>query len=353
MCQSKSQGGKRCAAHTPGYQAVTAWASTVTDLDDAQVKSVLKRVKKEHKDAPTPNATMVRGFPDSLRAQAQADTRLDLNPDERAKVLAAIDAAHAEVDAGVLPDGATLATWETAMVEAEAADEALFQTVLASGRHQRVPTDRMAAMVRQWRRDPDRYDHCESPDPAFRIDAAALGLPTDTATQHALRKLGWENYLAQRLPCFVYGTLREGQGNRGRFGNSIEESVPARVSGVGIYGADFGFPYAKEHEDPDAVTVGDLVTVSADHEGDRARAGLDMLEGFNSNWPENSHYRRVVRDVEVGDGQGGTRSVKAWTYLAAERAAHRLREEDRIVTGDWVAAKRDYRAGRSSRYART
>lgn len=345
MCQSKAKGGKRCAAHTPGNQAVVALVVSTTGLDDAQAASILRRARASNADAPAPTADQVRGFLDSVAAQAEWDER----PSDKdvATVKRHVKAALADVDAGILPDGPTMASWEAGHQQGMAASAALEDVIVASAAARRMDPNRAAAAFRHWRRDPSRFDHCESPDPAFRLDADALGLPSDKATVTALGKLGWENHLAQRLPVFVYGTLREGQHNRGRFGNAVETSERGSVTGVAIYGADWGFPYAREHDDPASVTVGDLVEVSDDGNGDYARHSLDMLEGFNNDWPEQSHYRRVVREVQVVGADGQERTVKAWTYLAGDYAAGRLTERERIADGDWVGAKQ---AAREERY---
>lgn len=323
---------------------MAAVVAATTSLDEAQAKTVLAQLRTEHADAPAPDAAQVRGYLEYVQAKADRDERV--SDEQFATIRKRIASALGDVRAGTLPDGPTMASWEAGVGRARKVESAIEDVALDSARLQRKSPDRVAAAFRNWRRDPDRFDHCQSPDPAFRLDAAELGLPDDKATVAALNKLGWENYLAQRLPVFVYGTLREGQGNRGRFGPAIESSERGSVSGVAIYGADWGFPYAREHDDPSSVTVGDLVEVSANFDGDHARNSLDMLEGFNNNWPEQSHYRRVVRDVQVTGEDGQARTVRAWTYLAGDYAAGRLTEGERIADGDWVSAKQQARQAR-------
>jgi len=178
-------------------------------------------------------------------------------------------------------------------------------------------------------------DYLDYPE-EFRFDLRP-GLPRDIASQRAFRKLGYETFLAQPYPVFVYGTLRQGQGNNRVVNGGALTYKTAKISGVGVYGANRGFPYAAEHES--AFTIGEVVWLSDDAAGNDARQGMDWLEGFDSNRPQNSHYERRRMTATFDDGLSET----VWVYLARGSSRSQLQEYDLIREGDWVAAKNAYR----------
>lgn len=194
----------------------------------------------------------------------------------------------------------------------------------------------------EYKQDHENYEDKGASEPEFRYDMID-GVPQDEISQKALRKLGYEVFLLQEYPVFVYGTLRQGQGNNHLLDNGVQQYAPAVAPGIAIYGADRGFPYAKEHDAEDAVTVGDIAWLSRDRKGSQARKSMDYLEGFDSDRPSSSHYERVLVPVKVQKEDGSVETVKAWTYLARGYSKAQLDERDRINNGDWVAAKRAYR----------
>lgn len=196
---------------------------------------------------------------------------------------------------------------------------------------------------------PDAFEDVDVPDVRFRYHEDPLLVADPEATPElarAWRKLGYEQYLAQPYPVFVYGTLRPGQGNHTLMARAVDTYLPAQMYGVGIYGAHRGFPYASEHEDPEAFAVGEVVWLDENPLGRQARENLDALEGFSSDSPSSSHYERVLRTVRATQPDGTVAEVQAWTYLARGWSRSQLQESDRIVDGDWVAAKNAYRAPR-------
>lgn len=350
MCKSQAQGGQRCSAHTDLGVAATHYARAITNLDDSQISSIFHRIRRDHKDTPAPQPDEATATLTRLRREVLDDTRL---PEATAQRIAArYDRALDAIEAGELPDGQTWAAVQAAPLEAEIAERNLTSTVRSSARHQRKSEDRLAAAFRKWRRNDD-YEDLESPDPAYRLDPTQF--PADKHTQRALRKLGFENYLAQRMPVFVYGTLRNNQGNDRLMAGAIaQRSEDAQVDGIAVYGAGRGFPYAQESPDGLGFTKGDLVYLTDDHDGDWARQSLDNLEGFDSDSFNDSHYRRVAQDVTYTDPDTGERkTVKAWTYLAGNWSRESLTEEDRIHSGDWVQARNEHRNQRSNRPARS
>lgn len=142
----------------------------------------------------------------------------------------------------------------------------------------------------------------------------------------------------ERLPVFVYGTLRPGGLYHPDFllGRTTAEE-PATLRGAVLHEGP-GYPYALEDTDTgtdaDAATTvvrGDLMTLREDGY-EQVLAALDQLEDYRPGDPS-SLYLRAVREVTR---TAGGAPVAAWVYLAAPRLAARLRAEARIVTsGDW------------------
>lgn len=332
------------SCHSTHYGiAATNLAKAITGLDDAQASSIYHRLKREHATDPSPDQVEVITTLTRIRRDLDTDDRL--NDREANRLRERLDKAITEAEQGTVPDGPTWAAFTRTGVEAEVAERHLDTLIRASARHQHTSANRMGAVFRQWRRRDD-YEVIEAPDPAFRITDPSL--PSDKHTRKALAKMGFENWLAQKKPVFVYGTLRRAQGNDRLMNNAIaSRSEEAHVNGVAIYGADRGFPYAQEAPDGVGITRGDLVYLTDDQAGDWARQSLDHLEGFDSDAYTDSHYRRVQIDVTYRDPDTGQMdTVNAWTYLAGGWAREELREEDRIPDGDWVRAKDEYRAAR-------
>ncbi|MEU5423232.1 gamma-glutamylcyclotransferase family protein [Streptomyces sp. NPDC020667] len=127
------------------------------------------------------------------------------------------------------------------------------------------------------------------------------------------------------LPVFVYGTLRPGRRNHTAFllGRTVAEE-PARMRGATLYEGP-GYPYAVA--DPEGEIAGEVLWLQADHHA-AVLTSLDALEGYEPGGSAN-HYVRVVRLVRLLDGD----TVRAWTYLAEEALAARLRREGRPVEG--------------------
>ncbi|QLE75491.1 gamma-glutamylcyclotransferase [Streptomyces rectiverticillatus] len=129
----------------------------------------------------------------------------------------------------------------------------------------------------------------------------------------------------ERLPVFVYGTLRPGQVNHGHYlrGRTVAEE-PARLRGAVLYEGP-GYPYAVA--EPGGEIRGELIFV-APGEYAAVLASLDELEECGPDG-RGEMYVRVGR--QVLPDRGGP--VHAWVYLAADRTARRLRAVGTRVTG--------------------
>lgn len=327
---------------TRASSASVTLARTLSGLEDAQVTSLFHELKRHAKEegvaAPTSQEYLAGLDQLALRVRTSAE----LSDGMRERLLERVDAARHD-------DPLDATAWY-------ATTHILAQSDIAAGRLSEIAGSAAPdllmrpASVRElvdgWRAAPtDSYEDTASPDLAFRYDLDAR-VPHDPATARALRKLGYEQFLAQPYPVFVYGTLRSGQGNDRLMTGAVESLSEARLDGVAVYGAHRGFPYAKEHDDPQARVVGEVVWLSPDVNGLRARGSLDGLEGFYSDFPSDSHYERVLREVTYTDAEGREQTTKAWTYLARGVYARQLQESDRIEHGDWVAARSAYREPR-------
>lgn len=134
---------------------------------------------------------------------------------------------------------------------------------------------------------------------------------------------------ANQLPVFVYGTLRNGQGNYGwALNGRTTAELLASLDDADMFGIGRGFPYVA---DGIGTVIGELMYIGPEHFTD-VLADLDRLEGYSGPGLHN-HYDRLIRSVRLDEGT----AVDAWVYLLGPERASRLTEEDRIVTGDWLA----------------
>lgn len=132
-----------------------------------------------------------------------------------------------------------------------------------------------------------------------------------------------------RLPVFVYGTLRPGQGNYqwALAGQTVSE-VPASVAGLALYDGP-GFPYAVLSDAPEDRVLGDVITIR-DDAYDEVLARLDGLEGYRPGG--GGLYDRVHVTAVTGTG-----AVEAWTYtVPPRRLTTVLSQHARIASGDWL-----------------
>lgn len=180
------------------------------------------------------------------------------------------------------------------------------------------------------------FEEISSPDPAFRYEENTNLALKSPAKTRALRKLGYEHYLAQPLPVFVFGTLRPGQGNFNLFRRegSIETISEAKIYGVAmVIPQGAGFPRSIETNDDRFNMMGDVITLSKDSLGAHTRSSLDRLEGFNSDRPSQSMYKRVAREVQIKNANGEEEKIQAWIYITPNMGS--FKPEDILVEGDW------------------
>jgi gamma-glutamylcyclotransferase (GGCT)/AIG2-like uncharacterized protein YtfP len=112
---------------------------------------------------------------------------------------------------------------------------------------------------------------------------------------------------AERLPVFVYGTLRPGEKNYRRYlaGRTVDE-VAATAEGQLYFVVDGGYPYVE----PGRGTVaGELVFLDPRRYTQTLR-GVDALEEYDSDNESHSIYLRRRTTVTLADGS----RIAAWIY---------------------------------------
>jgi gamma-glutamylcyclotransferase (GGCT)/AIG2-like uncharacterized protein YtfP len=130
---------------------------------------------------------------------------------------------------------------------------------------------------------------------------------------------------AMQLPFFVYGTLLPGQPNAHLWAEAVVAQEAGRMENGRLY--DLGsFPILVEEGDS---PVQGVVLYLAPAAYATTLAQLDELEGFDPAQPDAPGYRRVKREVEVGNGRWQT----AWVYVGQ---GLRLNGQEPIPNGDWL-----------------
>lgn len=138
--------------------------------------------------------------------------------------------------------------------------------------------------------------------------------------------------MTERLPFFVYGTLRPGAGNYlWTFAGHTTHETAGQVLGAVLH--DNGaFPYMLLTGEPADTVTGDLLTVT-DTAFSQVLTRLDRLEGYEPGATDN-YYDRVVVDVHTADPD---RPTRAYAYIVTGSVAHQARRLPRIDSGDWFA----------------
>ncbi|MFN8499308.1 MAG: gamma-glutamylcyclotransferase family protein [Anaerolineae bacterium] len=126
----------------------------------------------------------------------------------------------------------------------------------------------------------------------------------------------------ERLPLFVYGTLRPGESAFRRIALFVKDIARAVLAGADLY--DLGaYPMALPG---DGVVVGELLTLHAETYV-YALHRLDHYEGYDAQRDGGLYLRRRVTVTTAAE------SVAAWTYFGTPDAAADGR---RIPSGDWL-----------------
>jgi hypothetical protein len=110
MCQTKAEGGKRCAAHMSGSTATVTMASIIADVQEPAVKKVFTALRKEGKKLPAPTPEEVYALSENNAMMAKFDPSI---PDSRRKKLV----EKWENAKSESPDGGTFHAWRHTLAE--------------------------------------------------------------------------------------------------------------------------------------------------------------------------------------------------------------------------------------------
>lgn len=136
----------------------------------------------------------------------------------------------------------------------------------------------------------------------------------------------------ERLPFFVYGTLRTGEDNWERFlkDRTVQETpavLPDHKMFVDV------FPFITDAQDGSQVK-GNLVYPKAELY-QAVMLDLDGLEEYDpatdSGW-----YLRVIREVVYQDSAGQGQRVRAWVYHGGPDIISNINEKGLELSGDWL-----------------
>lgn len=153
----------------------------------------------------------------------------------------------------------------------------------------------------------------------------------------------------EKLPFFVYGTLRVGCGNYyGYFYGLTENEIRNTTIHAKMWGQEGSIiPYITPSE-TNTVT-GDLLYVPDDFYA-RIIQRVDRLEGYSGFEDDWNFYLRRKVEVTTPDG-----IVEAWAYFANETEEHMSKYYKPIVSGDYLKATGKanmFEHGRGSRRGR-
>jgi len=132
----------------------------------------------------------------------------------------------------------------------------------------------------------------------------------------------------EKLPFFVYGTLRPGQSNFHLLEGRTQRIRSAYVDGFALYTLG-SYPSMLKSNAPRARVYGEVVTPQS-YRYDTVMQSLDRLEEYDPTDPDASWYYRTVHDVHLN----GSKTVRVWMYLGREE--HLKIWNKRIQSGDWA-----------------
>ena len=110
MCQAKSKGGKRCAAHMAGSTATVSMTTVLTGAVESFVKKVFTGLRKEGKNLQAPSREEVIALADNNAMMSRYDVTI---PDSRRASLA----RRWEEAKNETPDGPTFHAWRHTLAE--------------------------------------------------------------------------------------------------------------------------------------------------------------------------------------------------------------------------------------------
>ena len=191
MCQTKAQGGKRCAMHQPATRAMIAAAQATHGMDRLQCEAVFSKTLKRAKPPKNPpSATTWEAFLDTQIQRLALD--MGVNPTDFDAAARKLNAAKATV-----PDPALWAACQDLDARMAKATSALRRQVGFAAAFRGVPTEvaqeRYNAYRAQYLSMYARAQEADRPDPPpswvtgfTSKDMMAVSAPADRATLYAL-----------------------------------------------------------------------------------------------------------------------------------------------------------------------
>lgn len=113
--------------------------------------------------------------------------------------------------------------------------------------------------------------------------------------------------MTERLPVFVFGTLRRGHENHGILAGRFEKALPATLRGYARVPSSHGYPLIDACEGESV--EGELYFLS-EQTRDETMIALDVLEGLPPGELVGEWYERVQVSVTTDDGD-----YLAWVYV--------------------------------------
>ena len=300
---------------------------------DKKVQVLFHALKREGKEAEAVAPTENEYFEalDKISFHLRHDSLL--SEIKKDKVVERLDQAYFDP----IPDGSTWYAINNILAQSreEMKTARVTHLVKSVAKEIDIPEEELLTKFEKWCQPDSYFEEVSSPDSQYQYENDEE-IATTPEIKKALKRLGYERYLAQPYPFFVYGTLMAGAGAHARLRGSVDEILEAKMDGLALYDlTGGGYPHAMETEGK--VAQGDLIWLKTDKKGKEARVFLDMLESFRSSNPSSGNYNRVLREVEfLGEDGNPPEKAYAWVYVASERKRQEIDPETIIPSGKWL-----------------
>lgn len=192
MCQTKAEGGKRCAAHMSGSTATVTMTSIIADVQEPVVKKVFTALRKEGKKLPAPTPEEVYALSENNAMMAKFDPSIPDN--RRKKLVEKWENAKSES-----PDGGTFHAWRHTLAE-----------TFRRGRKIIAATGIAGALI--------FTSSCSS--------SGSLGAsgPTDTSSPSSISQTASPSSTHAAVPVLPAGIVAKGVANDGK-GDYVQTSI--------------------------------------------------------------------------------------------------------------------------------
>jgi len=121
---------------------------------------------------------------------------------------------------------------------------------------------------------------------------------------------------------FVYGTLKQGMSNHGRFCGDALTIEPAATTGR-LFHLPYGFPAM--FDAPDGQVFGEVMTFP---DIEKTIEAMDYLEGYRPTG--RCHYLRIAKQVTI---RSKNKTVLAWVYVYPQDRLEEIMRIGEVVSG--------------------